>query len=805
MKYPLILLVTASFLATGCTSTCGEHQYATPDGGLFVGEDCSPFGGSHGSLYAFTNLASLTLDFNTASIAESVSIIYDLTPYSIVFFRADHLEEGTVLDMGSLSGLAIHDPTATGQLPVQQDLLQGSLEVLAGPRGPDDEPRYKLAWDVTFGDDFQIHRGEKWIEFLPTNPNLLPVFEYPADYDDIVPTGPCAHEGDLRVASQEALEAALPLCSVSGTLTLTGSVTDSAPLAELVSVGGLVVDRTGLADLDGLAALSRVEGDVHLTSNDALTRAVTGLSTVGGAFVVEDHPQLWEVSVPRVDDLTLSRNAVLETLPGLDAVTSLDWLEVRENAALETFSAPSLTTLERASIAGNGALTTLAFPQLVDVGALEVADNGLADLDGLSALEAAESLTLRGDLHDLSGLDGLQRVTGRLTLSDLPMGELSGFGGLTSLGDLSLTHAANLTSVTGFPALTSVVSVTVTDNPALVTLGGFTALESVDRVVVRGNDALEDLDLLVGPATVGQLRVESSPSLQRVVPEGAVLAIDELVSLHNGGLALLGNADVGIDRLLEVEGSPALTSLGADVAGRSLASVRLVDTGLSGLGELATATDIGLLTVGEGGLQDLGLAGVPVGFATLSDLPQLTSLAGLSAGGLSLLRTGVVDVDGLDVSGLASVQLEDNGALTSVDGLGGLVELDLLVIDGSPSLTALPPFTDLERADLLWLEDTGVAVLGGFPSLEVAVDGLHVRGNGALTSLDGFGALTTAGNLVVRDNPALASLAGFGGLTSVGTTAEIVANPSLCVSAAEGVLDRVQAVNESSVGNLPGC
>ena len=154
--------------------------------------------------------------------------------------------------------------------------------------------------------------------------------------------------------------------------------------------GNLTVSGATIADLTGLESLKYIGGNLSIVNNSGTTTitALTGLSglvLVGGALDIEGNTQLRNVS-------------------GLGALVDLGGaLTLSNNAAL--VSAFGLHSL---AVAG-GAITVTLNPMLTNLG---------------------------------GGLESLNRVQGKLTISGTPLTSLTELGALTYAGGLVLTNNA---------------------------------------------------------------------------------------------------------------------------------------------------------------------------------------------------------------------------------------------------------------------------------------------------------------------------------------------------------------------------
>jgi len=98
-------------------------------------------------------------------------------------------------------------------------------------------------------------------------------------------------------------------------------------------------------------------------------------------------------------------------------------------------------------------------------------------------------------------------------------------------------------------------------------------------------------------------------------------------------------------------------------------------------------------------------------------------------------------------------------ALTTVTG-------NLEVYD-SP-MTDLTGFSQLTTLQSLYVRNnSSLATVSGFPSLESVSDNLEIRNNNALTSISGFGLLESIRYVYIYGNPLLDALSGFDSLSSV--------------------------------------
>jgi hypothetical protein len=212
------------------------------------------------------------------------------------------------------------------------------------------------------------------------------------------PSGPAAYVCSSAVTP--------PCTTLEGSLTITNSQ-DWRSFVETGCTeitGDLRIEGNGLADLDGVAPIERIGGELSITRTDSLTSvALPRLMTVG-TLTVEVNDALSSLSLPaltKTGSFVISSNKALTSL-SLPKLTTADGIGnmmtsgIMDNAALAHLDLPRLTTvgsgllisynLELTSLAGLSTLTTVG-------GDLYVVGNA-----GLTALGLPVLTDLRGNL-----------------------------------------------------------------------------------------------------------------------------------------------------------------------------------------------------------------------------------------------------------------------------------------------------------------------------------------------------------------------------------------------------------------------
>ncbi|QDG49520.1 hypothetical protein FIV42_01840 [Persicimonas caeni] len=392
---------------------------------------------------------------------------------------------------------------------------------------------------------------------------------------------------------------------------------------------------------------------------------------------------------------------------------------------------------------------------------------------GIRLLEAPNQIHVLGDvrvggtdLEDLSGLSGLAEVNGDLVVEQND--RLRTDAGLDSVarigGDYHVVGNASLVAVQGPANLSQVAGdIHIERNGALETIAGFDRLQLLADY--RGPSARPQASGIADepPESRGgdgpidpHLIVDDNASLEEIRGFRRLTDIDGDIRLTNNPKL---SRVAGFESLefmtgaLEVRNSPQLTDVTALTRVSCLAEVVLENTGLADLGSFRDLYELGRVE--------------------LRDNPKLQSLAGLRE----------------QVAVRGPVRVTDNPALTDVAQLWGIETLgqDSLGFDAelpddyedTPNYLCSPTIPDETYGHLHVEGNDALQSLGDTPVRRINGD-LLVRGNDALTTIDGFTQLAVLdGEVRIEDNAKLASIDGFDDLARLPRGLVVQNNPRL--------------------------
>ncbi|RKH22661.1 hypothetical protein D7Y13_30915 [Corallococcus praedator] len=332
------------------------------------------------------------------------------------------------------------------------------------------------------------------------------------------------------------------------------------------------------ADLAVLQGVTRVTGDLRVTSETLTGLTLPELSVVQGSLGIESNALLSHVALPGLRfarDVALNDNAVLATAALGDAAGSqvhVDRnLSVRGNPQLASLDGlRALTPRNELGVSENALLETFTFPYVTSLpGGLAVQRNPKLRTFSLPALASAEGLSLSQNaaLESLAGLPGLRTVEHLDIFSNGALTSLSGFDTLISANSITVARNAKLQTMTGFlPNLIRAGSVLIGDNAALESAGGMSSLRTVsESFTLRNNARLQRVTDLESLEAIFSLTVELNPMLTDLGGFGPLLRMERLSVRYNRDLQELSRLnELRYLQFLKLTDNPSLTGLGLE-------------------------------------------------------------------------------------------------------------------------------------------------------------------------------------------------------------------------------------------------
>ena len=587
--------------------------------------------------------------------------------------------------------------------------------------------------------------------------------------------------------------------------------------------GSLLINSTNATNLDGLSALTSIEGSLGLNNNNSLNNidGLSNLTSIGGALEIENCPSLYYTTgLSNLQSIggDLLVHEKTYTFPN---VTSIGGNLVDASFLIDNTDAlQSLTTL-------GGDLFIYGydiFPDLNSFSNLETigGDLYLEELIGLENLEGFNNLeSIGGNLgmwvvqpNNWSGFNNLTTIGGSLQIYDCTIPSFNVFSNVTTVGglsfeglfqltstegfdnlssitnNLSFYNTYNLTTLSGFNALTDIGgSMTIDTNQDILTISGFENLSTINNSLNITNNIklteccilLDWVEIVYGTVNIADNNEDCSTLAQitnlcsgtgNTCDGTIVLTSQEEVdnfATEFGCTNIGGNVFIQGENIINLDGLNTIESIEGDL--RIEACYNL--TNLDGLSNLSTVgghfyLDNNSSIVSTNGFSNIETIG---GDFTIYDysvynFPNLTSIGG-SIPSIEFLGSNEEALTNLtyiggDVYGYF-LELNNLSCFSNLQTIGGTLSLDDFW--GLTNLDGLENLTTLGSLSLWWMFSLeNIDALSGLISInDIFIDGV------GLTNLNGLSNITeVVGDVYINDAESLINIEGLHNITTIG-------------------------------------
>ena len=491
------------------------------------------------------------------------------------------------------------------------------------------------------------------------------------------------------------------------------------------------------------------------------TIITNGLAIANSADITDLTPLSVITSVSGTTDedlITIRNNAVLENLDGLENIN----IGNPNGRYIDIMNNPVLTNIQGLSgINGSWHM------------GLNIANNPLLQsLQGLENIDLSNNISIYNNdaLVNFTGLEGIIGLDYMVLKDNDALIDLSGLDNLEAVGDLFIRENANLVSVNGLNSLGIISGVDLKDNPNLNDISQF-----------------DDTTLSI---QFGGLHISNNPNLA-VCTNNMVCTF-----IENGGFSNVENNAPGCNSVLEVEAQCDLINQcpSGNITLMSQAEIDAFAVNYPNCTELSALSISGQDITNLTGLH--GITSISV-WLDIKDNPNLISLDGLSpitfaeeALYLNIRNNSSLESlsefsGALDENDYGGLYVSNNPNLSSLVGLSGITRVDGLHIRNNPLLTNLNGLSGIyEVGQVRITENTNLSSLDGLSAIEFTLEprALEISDNPVLLSLSEFsGALSgqdQEDGLRIKNNLSLLSLQGLSGILSA-SGLEIVNNDML--------------------------
>ncbi len=485
------------------------------------------------------------------------------------------------------------------------------------------------------------------------------------------------------------------------------------------------------------------------------------------------------LTISGTDITNLNSLALLEKISGN--------LQITNNPNLETLELPVLdTNVGSISISSNGNLNSISgFNNLLQASSIHIGGNPkLVSISGFNTLAHVPvglggggfTIVQNDALTNLSGFDALITTTNLRIVNNPKLLALDGFPSLTQvIGDFQISNNESLKTINGFNKLRGISgfpkiilnsALLIENNASLETLAGLSSLRFISAFLDGGH--VPPIQGVVTVSVTGNPKLTQCcslrPLLDALVSGGAPSPFVRINISGNGGgctqedilncekicdgdVTLTSQAEVDAFNCTKVTGN--LTVTGADIT-------RLF--GLSSLREVYG--DLKIENVNATSLEGLSLLDSIGGALLVMNNPSLNVILGLSFS----IREGI--------------EIANNDNLHQISGFNTVKKLGWLAVQNNPKLTSVFGFDSLEIMEILYagpFGPAGIAIVNNdaltiIPNFQMlkTVGSITITGNDQLASLEGFPDVSRiAGVLTVSDNSSLRVINGFENLVSI--------------------------------------
>lgn len=645
-----------------------------------------------------------------------------------------------------------------------------------------------------------------------------------------------------------------------------GALTNLSGLA-VTDIGNILELRGNpvLTDLEGLENLVSIGNDIQITNNDALTSlvALSDLTSVGDSILVQENATLPNLNglqnITDYDDtntvniinnpqLDCSQPTPTPTLPfevDVDAgnlvncnavvvTTCTGDYTVTSQAELDALANCEVITGNLVLDSGSGITNLNALSNITTIGGdFEIRDEAaIGDLDALSNLATlGGNLTLRNStsLDDLIGLSNLTNFTGDLTIDNIGATDLTGLGGITTPNDVTLISGV-LTSLAGLSITDIAGNLTLTTIPNVTDFTSLTSLTSIGGNLQLENLDFADLSFLTNLTSVGgditifnndRASFTSLAGIENIAGynDANTVTINDNGFLDcNALLPLPFVVDVSTDNAVEC-GAPVVCTGDYTVTNQTELDALALCNEITGNLVIDGSTDIANLDV----LTNLTTLGGKLEIRDNTILANVGGLANLTSfGGLNLRienNDALISLNGLGgITNVFNFNIRDNLLLPDLTGLENLTTVtgafDIFNNDALSSLAALANVTSVTAGQIIITDNPNLPNLTGLDGITSAPADLLIQNNANLTTLAGLAVTDIGGGLVITNNALLNDISALAGLNSIsgafgGASLAISTNDALTSIAPLAlslttVTNDIEITDNATLANLDG-
>lgn len=297
--------------------------------------------------------------------------------------------------------------------------------------------------------------------------------------------------GDIRIQdcpNLSSIEGIIPNTPYQSEIKLFNlpNLTSLSGLEVFDQLGGLVIDNTGITNLEGLENIESINFEGFQISNNANLISFDGLEQLASSLSI----------------FIISNNDALNSLEGLPPFTSKG-IEIVNNDNITSLTGLEPLTFEFSwyqglKIEDNASLESLIGLNLQDtIMGVEIINNpNLTNLSGFENVKVVEGLRIIGNqnLTSLTGLESINVVKAVSIENTNALENFSGLNNLTEVQSLVVDNNLNLTDFTGLESLERISNIDIQNNPTLKSIREMIHLDTVGGIIIENNENLSQCE-----------------------------------------------------------------------------------------------------------------------------------------------------------------------------------------------------------------------------------------------------------------------------------------------------------------------
>tara|TARA_R110002110_G_scaffold132188_1_gene313537 strand:+ start:646 stop:4137 length:3492 start_codon:yes stop_codon:yes gene_type:complete len=534
----------------------------------------------------------------------------------------------------------------------------------------------------------------------------------------------------------------------------------------------IIESNAMLTSLSGLESLQKIDGHLRISNNPVLDNlmGLSSLIELGNDLTIQENSLLTSLDglenlVVFTEGISILENPILSSITGLSGISGTIRKIIIRNSMIT-----NLNGLEGLTDVGYGVFQDRGIG-IQDNELLESLD-GIENVTTAGFLDLQSNEVL----NDIAAADGLTLLNGFIIIANPSITSMPGFNNLLEIeGALQIINNDALVSINGFQNLAIIPGISIRNNEVLTSLPTFQPMD-LNGVTISGNNSLTSLSGLeaIQSTSVG-LEIAFNPILTDITALSNLNILPECdIEIKSNDFLSFCSIMSVCDRL-DMGGTGDIEIADNALGCNSEVEVLNICQGNTCPGNdvlLSSQADVDAFASIYPGCTTLNY-NLTISGSDITDLSGLTQITEMTQGLIIQDNAILTDISGLNAiafsGGNSHIIVENNAVLNSLSGLNGATSNNIsITIKNNPSLSTIASLLGLTSSGYIEIDNNDALLnLSGLEGLTL-VDVLFIYNNELLSDISGLSNITGfASNLEIGGNPSLISLSGLEGYTDV--------------------------------------